>query len=96
MDMTIKVNRIGPERPGCATALLSVLDQKDEAAPKGKPTAAAPEPVHEPPAQPAAAPPPAATEPAAGAGRLVTTTGRDTLNQVARRARRAWFTCTTS
>ena len=65
MDMTIKVNLLDPNARDALRALLSVLDQKDEAAPKGKPTAAAPEPV-KPPAQPAAAPPAAATEPAAG------------------------------
>ena len=56
MDMTIKVNLLDPNARDALRALLSVLDQKDEAAPKGKPAAAAPEPV-KPPAQPAAAPP---------------------------------------
>ena len=62
MDMTIKVNLLDPNARDALRALLAVLDQKDEAAPKGKPAAAAPD--VKPPAQPAAAPPPAAAEPA--------------------------------
>ena len=59
MDMTIKVNLLDPNARDALRALLAVLDQKDEAAPKGKP------------AEPAAAPPAAAepaTPPAEGDG----------------------------
>ena len=38
--VTIKVNLLDPNARDALRALLSVLDQKDEAAPKGKPAAA--------------------------------------------------------
>ena len=68
MDMTIKVNLLDPNARDALRALLAVLDQKDEAAPK-KPQGRAPdEPAAgavQTPAKPVpAAPPPAATEPA--------------------------------
>ena len=68
MDMTIKVNLLDPNARDALRALLAVLDQKDEAAPK-KPQGRAPdEPAAgavQTPAKPVpAAPSPAATEPA--------------------------------
>ena len=68
MDMTIKVNLLDPNARDALRALLAVLDQKDEAAPK-KPQGRAPDSpaagAVQTPAKPApAAPPAAATEPA--------------------------------
>ena len=86
MDMTIKVNLLDPNARDALRALLAVLDQKDEAAPK-KPQGRAPDAPaagggqtpQATPAQPVpAAPPPAAAEPAtqppvAGDGEAVLT-----------------------